>query len=392
MHAFPEHDPIHLSAIELRQLRLRLQFPFKTSFGVQQVRDTILVILHDEDGLIGVGETPSLVAPVFDHQYVWADYDVLQRFLLPAVLEQPPIASVTDLHRAFSTVKAHHFAKCGLDAAYWHLVSQRTRQPLASIWDTEQASVGAGFSIGGSSVEDVLERATKAVEAGIMRLKIKIWPGFDQVVVAAVREAYPNIMLQVDANCSYEPFNPDHAQALKSLDDYNLLLIEQPFALNRMFDHARFQQQTDLKTPLCLDESILNVHDARQAVELWDMLGIRERLILNIKPPRVGGFAESLKIAAFAQENDVTCWVGGMLETAMGKWMNIILAAHPACTLPGDHVQPQPYYECDIATPIPLADASGHIKVPTGMQPFELDWHAIDDLTIAQHRLDAHNR
>lgn len=385
----PEHEPIQVTSIELRRVRLTLQLPFKTSFGTQRVRDTVLVFMRTTNDLLGVGEAPSLVAPIFDHQYVWSDVDVLKRFLAPALMEghHGQINSLSTLQNIFKTIKAHHFSKCGIEGAYWHLVAQITQTPLQQLWGGTGEAVPAGFSIGGESIDDVLQRAEAAVNSGIQRLKIKIWPGFERDVVTAVRAAHPDIMLQVDANASYDPANREHVMALKALDELDLLLIEQPFAANRIFDHAQFQKAADLKTPICLDEALSDAHDARQAIDIWQMMGLEGRLILNIKPPRVGGFAEALRIAEIGRQNNVPCWTGGMLETVVGKWMNAIFASHPACTLPGDHVQPQPYYEQDIGTPIPTADANGTIKLPSDVNPVVLDWYAIDALTVEQHEI-----
>jgi o-succinylbenzoate synthase len=388
----PTPDAIELAKIEIRQVRLTLQYPFKTSFGTQRTRDTILIFLHSQDGTVGVGECPSLLAPIYDAQYVWADYDVLRRFLVPALLEgmSGQIQGLSTLMEVFAGIKGHRFAKCGLEAAFWHLHSQLSHVSLQDLWGGTASQVAAGFSIGGESIADVLARAEKAAALGIPRLKIKIWPGFDYDVVAAVREAYPDMMLQVDGNAAYEPDNERHRSALKSLDAFDLLMIEQPFADNRVFDHARFQKETDLKTPLCLDESLLDIHDAQQAVALWDMFGMKDRLVFNIKPPRVGGFAEARRIAEFCEREGIVCWVGGMLETVVGKWMNVIFASHPACTLPGDHLQPQPYYEQDIATPLLQADTTGMLAVPGDATPFVVDEDALESLTVEKWHATVH--
>lgn len=379
----PTHDPIELAWLSIRQVRLTLQKPFVTSFGRQEVRDTLLIMLQTKDGIVGIGETPSLVAPMYDDQYLWADLDVLQRFFAPAVVNHGTINNFADLTRIFQQVKGHHFAKCGLEAAYWHLVAQQQDQSLATLWGGTTDKVMAGFSIGAQTLEDVLERSQQAIAAGFKRLKIKIWPGFDVEVLQTLRHHYPNLMLQADANAAYDPFNPDHISALIALDEFNLVLIEQPFAPNRILDHARFQAEHNLKTPVCLDESILDVDDARQAIDLWQLFDVSDRLIINVKPPRVGGFWESVQIAAISQAQDVSCWVGGMLETGLGKWMNISLAAHPAFDLPGDHLQPQPYYQQDIIHPLPAIQADGSVPVP-GQNLGEIDWESIEALQIAR--------
>lgn len=380
----PNHEPLHLKEITIRRLRLHLRVPFRTAFGTQQERDTILVILKTHDGLIGVGEAPSLVAPMYDDQYIWSDYDVLQRFLVPHI--PTTITSFQQLwDKTLSSIKDHHFSKCGIEAAYWNLVSQQTGESLKTLWGGEADTVVAGFSIGGQSLEDVLARAEVAVQAGFRRLKIKIWPSHDVQVMAVLRERYPDLMLQVDANCAYDPFNPNHQQALKALDDFGLLMIEQPFSPHDFLDHARFQAEQNLQTPIALDESVLSVHDARRAIEMWRLFGVGDKLILNIKPPRVGGYWQGRLIAEMGHEQGIPCWMGGMLELGVGKWMNVILASHPGCTLPGDHLQPQPYYERDIADPLPSIQTDGTIAVPSHGGGCAVDWQAVEELTVDLH-------
>lgn len=382
--ALPAHEPLQLKEITLRRLRLHLQMPFRTSFGTQYERETILVILKTHDNLIGVGEAPSMAEPMYDHQYVWSDYDVLRRFLVPHL---PTV--ITTYQKLWDdvlcSIKGHSFGKCGIEAAYWHLVSQQTGQSLKTLWGGTLDRVVAGFSIGGQDIDDVLARAEVAVDAGFQRLKIKIWPGHDIEVMAALRDRYPELMLQVDANCAYDPFYHYHQQALKALDEFNLLMIEQPFNGRDLFDHARFQAEQRLQTPIALDESIVSIHDARRAIELWRLFEVGDKLIINIKPPRVGGYWQGRLIAEMGQAQQVPCWMGGMLELGLGKWMNAILAAHPGCTLPGDHLQPQPYYERDIVQPLPTIQPDGTILIPNQGVGCAIDWQAVEDLTIDWH-------
>ncbi|PJF43884.1 MAG: o-succinylbenzoate synthase [Phototrophicales bacterium] len=381
----PTHEPLQLTWLSVIQLRLKLQKPFITSFGRQDERDTLLVMLRTQDGLVGIGETPSMAAPMYDENYLWADLDVLQRFLIPTVSEQLKgvICCFDDLESIFKPVKGHRFSKCGLEAAYWHLVAQQKNVALASLWGGRAESVQAGFSIGAKTLDDVLERAERAIQAGFKRLKVKIWPGFDRIVLEAIRNQYPNIMLQADANTAYDPFSSEHIAALKTLDELDLLLIEQPFAENRLLDHARFQAEHNLKTPICLDESIRDLNDVRQAIDLWRLFEVSERLVINVKPPRVGGYWESVRIATYCQAHQVPCWVGGMLETGLGKWMNISLAAHSAFNLPGDHLQPQPYYQQDIINPLPTLRTDGTVIVPSG-EIGEIDWETLERLQVAR--------
>jgi O-succinylbenzoate synthase len=381
----PAHDPLQLREATVYHLRPVLNLPFTTSFGTHRERDTVLLVLKTVDGPVGIGEAPTLPEPVFDMEYVAGVVDVLRRFLLPGLREQSGgrLESYDALWEPMQRFRGHHTAKTALEAAYWHLVSQQSGRPVAALWGGEQTRVAVGFSIGAQTPDDALVRAEAAVGQGFQRLKVKIWPELDvSGLLDALRARYPDILLQVDANCAYDPYNPEHQAALKALDRFDLLLIEQPFRGNDLFEHARFQAEYDLETPIGLDESIKQLEDVRTAADIWRMFGISERLSINIKPARVGGYWQGVLIADLAQREQLDCWVGGMLDLTPGKWMNISLAAHPACRLPGDHMQPQPYYQLDIAAPLPQIEADGMVAVPTDGIGCAIDWDAIDRLTV----------
>lgn len=381
----PEHDPFELSEATIYHLAPELNFPFTTSFGSYKRRDTVLLALKTTDGLVALGEAPTLPDPAFDSEYVFGVIDVLQRFILPMVRDQlgGTLTHYDDFWTAFKKIKGHHFAKSSFESAYWQLVMQRLEQPLVALWGGVQESVPAGFSLGAKTAEEIFQRAAAAVERGFGRIKVKIWPELDAAhVIGTLREKYPNVMLQVDANSAFDPRDPNHQRVLASLDQFELLLIEQPFRHDDIFDHARFQAEHDLRTPITLDESIKTLEDARTAAEIWRMFGISDRLFLNIKPPRVGGYWQSVLIADLALQEHLECWVGGMLDMTPGKWMNIIFASHPACRLPGDHMQPQPYYQQDIATPLPTLNPDSTITVPKTGMGCEIDWGAVEKMTV----------
>jgi o-succinylbenzoate synthase len=381
----PKHDPLSISKIEIRHLKPVLTKPFTTSFGTTTVRDTVLVSLYTTDGLEAHSETASPEAPSYNEEYVGTALPILRDWLIPALRDRlhGQISSYDDLRSVLNTVKGNYFAKTGIEAAYWNLVSQQTGTPLKEILGGTTDEVLSGFSIGAKTPEDILSRAEEAVSQGFQRLKVKIWPGLDlDIVLGELRRRYPAIMLQVDANASYDPFNEDHRRQLKALDQYNLLLIEQPFDWTDMVDHVRFQAEADLKTPICLDEPIRNRGDVRRALDLWEHFGIRDRLIINIKPPRMGGYWESVQAAHLLRSRSTPGWIGGMLELAQGKWMNIILSSNPAFALPGDHLQPQPYYQRDIFTPLPRIKTDGTIEVPSVVDYCQLDWEAVDALSV----------
>lgn len=376
-----KHDPIRLQSAAVYHIRPVLTVPFTTSFGTERERDTVLVILRTADGLEGYGECTTSDAPLYNEEFTEGAIAVLNRFLLPA-LGHGVINTFDELSQSFNTIKGHHFPKCAIESAYWQIVAQQTGTPLKTIFGSTRDEVMAGFSIGAKTPEGIFERAQAAVTRGFKRLKIKIWPEMDiDAVIGELRRQYPDLILQVDANASYDPFNSTHRDQLKALDAYNLLLIEQPFAYNDIYDHARFQHETGLKTPICLDESIHSAEDARRALTIWRGFGIGERLVINVKPPRVGGYRESVKIADYLHNENALGWVGGMLELGLGKWLNITLASHPAFTLPGDHLQPQPYYLRDIFTPLPELSENSTIPVPERVKICELDYGALDELT-----------
>lgn len=383
----PAHDPFELVEATVYHVEPVLNFPFTTSFGTQHVKQTVLLALKTADGTVGLGEAPSMGEPGYDSQYVAGVLDVLQRFVLPIVRDQlgGKITHYNDFWEPLKKIKGHHFAKSSLEMAYWHLIQQQLGTSLTELWGGVQESVPAGFSIGAKTPDEIMQRAAAAVERGFSRLKIKIWPELDALgVITVLRNKYPDLMLQVDANSAYDPRNPDHQWLLKSLDQFELLLIEQPFREDDIFEHARFQAEHDVRTPITLDESIRSIEDAQTAVEIWRMFGISERLFINIKPPRVGGYWQSVLIADFVLQEHLECWVGGMLDLTPGKWFNIAFAAHPACRLPGDHMQPQPYYKEDIASPLPMLNADSTITVPTQGVGFEIDWRAVEKMAVGK--------
>ena len=277
---------------------------------------------------------------------------------------------------SYAWIKGAVFAKSGVEAALWDLLAQRAGQPLWQMWGGERRTFPVGVSIGGKDIEQVLERADHAVGLGYRRLKVKIWPGFDVQVVRALRERYPDLLLQVDANSAYDLTT---SPALKELDAFKLLLIEQPLFDDDIVLHSELARE--IRTPICLDESIHSLRDVQSAVRLWQGNGVLDRLIINIKPPRVSGFAEAIAIARYCREQGVRTWIGGMLDTAWGKAFNLNLNALDAIDLPGDHFSPTgAYFEQDVVT-TPLEVTRGNYVLGDGVSTgVALDWEAIERL------------
>jgi o-succinylbenzoate synthase len=367
---------------------LTLRTPFTTSFGTATLLRRPYVVLRTEDGRRGLGEIPTLPDPAYkaevDHPAVLTS---LREFILPAAAraqrEQGDVASIDALRASYGWIKGAVFAKSGVEAALWDLLAQEQAEPLWRMWGGTRRSFPVGVSIGGKTLDQVLALADNAVSLGYKRLKVKIWPGFDLEPASALRERFPDILLQVDANSAYDLSNWTRLQAL---DGLGLLLIEQPLFDDDLYFHSRISR--DIATPICLDESIHSLRDTEVAIALWGDLAT-ERLIVNIKPPRVSGYAEAIAIAQCCQQAGVRTWIGGMLDSAWGKAMNLNFNTLDAITLPGDHFSPGgPYFTEDITT-TPLSCDDGIFTVGDGVSAgVDVDWERFDRLAERQFTVD----
>ncbi len=370
-----------LTRIDVYRLRFTLRAPFTTSFGSYRELERPFVVLETSDGLKGIGEVPTLSDPAYKAEVDPPSvFTSLKEFVLPAVAKRQAeigsIGTVEDLRSSYAWIKGANFAKSGVEAAFWDLEAQRGQKPLWEFWGGTRLTFPVGVSIGGTNVEDVLDRAETAVAMGFPRLKVKIWPGFDVKFVEALRNAHPEIMLQVDANSAYDL---QTWQVLKELDRFNLLLIEQPLFDDDIVLHSEISQE--IATPVCLDESIHSLWDARSAMHLWTRNEILDRLIINIKPPRVSGFSEAIEIADVCHDHGVKTWIGGMLDSGWGKAMNLNFNGLAKIDLPGDHFSPGgAYFEQDIITE-PLEAPGGSYTLGEGVSAgVQLDWNAFDRL------------
>jgi O-succinylbenzoate synthase len=370
-----------ITCLSAHLLTLELRVPFTTSFGTYKTLTRPFVVVETEDGLRGLGEIPTLTDPAYKAEADTASVlTSLKEFVLPGVAryqtEHGPIAGVEALQTSYAWIKGAVFAKSGVEAALWDIIAQRARQPLWRLWGGTRRSFPVGVSIGGKTIDDILARAENAVGMGYGRLKVKIWPGFDVQVTKALRERYPSILLQVDANSAYDMTN---WTSLKDLDAFNLLLIEQPLFDDDIVLHSEIARE--IRTPICLDESIHSLRDTQTAMTLWRRNDALDRLIINIKPPRVSGFAEAIAIARACHAEGVRTWIGGMLDTAWGKAFNLNFNALDAISLPGDHFSPSgAYFEQDIVAE-PLTAPNGTFTLGDGVSTgVTLDWLSIDRL------------
>ncbi|RPI33107.1 MAG: o-succinylbenzoate synthase [Chloroflexota bacterium] len=343
-----------LSHITLRHLRMPLRTPFETSFGRSNNRDCIL-LEAECDGLTGYGECVADADPGYGYETVGTAGHILRDFLIPAVLGKE-IAGPGDMHHLTGGVRGHQMAKAGLEMVLWDLKGKQENKSLQALLGGVHPQVEVGVSVGIQESPGALVQVVEGyLEKGYTRIKIKIKPGRDVVEAKAVRDAFPGLRLQVDANSAY---TPETASLLKPLDELSLLLIEQPLSEDDLWDHHYLQAQ--FTTPICLDESILSRRHARQALEMGSCR------IINIKTGRVGGLSEAVAIHDFCQSRSVPVWCGGMLETGVGRAANLALSSRPGFTLPGDISATDRYYVEDITEQVFRLNPGSTIDVPAG--------------------------
>lgn len=362
-----------VTSITLRHVRMKLRSPFETSFGRSDERDAILLEAFGE-GLTGFGECVADREPGYSYETATTAWHVLKDFLIPAVLNRE-LPGPQALQEQAAHVRGHPMAKAGLEMALWDLRGKREGRSLRAMLGGERDRVEVGVSVGIQESPQALVRAVgNYLEQGYRRIKIKIKPGRDVAESQAVRRAFPEVRLQVDANSAY---TLQTASSLLPLDDLGLLLIEQPLAEDDLWDHRRLQ--AGFRTPLCLDESILSPRHARQALEM------EACRIINIKAGRVGGLSRAVAIHDLCRERGIPVWCGGMLETGVGRAANLALASLPGFTLPGDISASERYYEEDITRERFHLNPDSTITIPDGPGlGVTLDEKALQRVTLAQ--------
>jgi O-succinylbenzoate synthase len=345
---------VHIDRIDLRLLRLPLVRPFETSFGRSVEREFVLVEAR-AGGLAGWGECVADAHPYYSAETTRTAWYVLEEYLLPAVLGRD-LAHPRDVGLATAAVRGHRMAKAALEMACWDLWARQQGVPLWRVLGGEQQAIASGVSVGiQPSLDALLDRIAEELASGYQRVKIKIKPGWDVAIVERVRERFPALPLMVDANAAYTPEDVRHLQAL---DEFGLMMIEQPLEDEDLGQHAALQR--GLRTPVCLDESIVSVARAEEAFALGACR------IVNIKPGRVGGFAEAVALHDACARRGVPVWHGGMLETGIGRAANLHLASLPNFTLPSDIAASRRYFVPDLIEPPIEVSARGTIPVPTG--------------------------
>jgi O-succinylbenzoate synthase len=341
-----------IDRIILRQVRMPLVHFFETSFGRTHERDMSLVEAIS-DGVSGWGEVTAGENPFYNEEWTASAWPIVRDYCAPQILQRA-LQSAEDVAPLLKHIRGHQMARGGLEAAIWDLEARLLNQPLyRHIGGGAWREIPCGVSIGvQDSVEQLLNKIDRELADGYQRIKMKIKPGWDVEVVRRVRERFPTIKLMVDANSAYTLNDINH---LKKLDDFYLMMIEQPLSHDDIIDHARLQARLD--TPICLDECIRTAHHAEQAIAM------NACRIINIKLGRMGGFSEAKRLHDVAQRANIPVWCGGMLESGVGRGHNIALSTLPNFTLPGDVSASRRYWKQDIITPAVEVSARGTITV-----------------------------
>ncbi|WP_040759350.1 o-succinylbenzoate synthase [Sporosarcina newyorkensis] len=360
-----------IESVTIRRMGMTMKNPFTTSFGTIHQRDFLLATVQDELGNEGWGESVAFTYPWYSEETTETCIHMLRDFLIPAVLGKT-IEHPDEVNEFFAPIRKNNMAKSTIEGAVWDLYAKRHDMSLAEALGGERDHIEVGISIGiEERVEDLLANVKGFIDEGYKRIKVKIKPGQDVEVIRAIRNEFPDVPLMADANSAY---TLDDAEVLKELDQFNLMMIEQPLASDDIIDHAKLQRQ--MSTPICLDESIHSLEDTRKAVELGSCR------IINIKIGRVGGLTEAKKIHDYCAAKGIDVWCGGMLESGIGRAHNVALTTLPNFTLPGDTAGSSRYWDQDIIKPEVVAE-NGYITVPNEAGiGYKTDIEAIDQFTV----------
>jgi O-succinylbenzoate synthase len=343
-----------IESITLHHISMPLVAPFETSFGRETDRQCVLITLQAE-GLTGYGECVATRDPGYNYETSGTAWHILKDFIAPLILNQD-VTDALDFQNRVAGIRGHSLAKAGVEMALWDLLGKRDGKSFKEMFGGRRDTVDVGVSIGIQESASALVRTVESyLENGYRRVKIKIKPGREIEETSAVRRAYPDLRLQVDANSAY---TLENAGALKPLDDLDLLLIEQPLYEDDIWDHRKLQ--AEFRTPICLDESVVSPRHARYALEM------EACKIINIKPARVAGLSQGIMIHDYCRARGVPVWCGGMLETGVGRASNLALASLPGFVLPGDISASDRYYQRDITNERFVLNDDSTIDVPNG--------------------------
>jgi o-succinylbenzoate synthase len=364
-----------IERLVLREIRMRLKAPFETSFGVTQNR-RILLVEAIIDGTSGWGEVTTVESPSYNSETTDTAWHVISDFIAPKLMGAE-IRTATEVPALLASIRGHQMAKAGVENAIWDAEAQLKGKPLAKLLGGILNEIACGVSLGiRDTPEALVKKVAEELQNGYQRIKLKIKPGKDLNLVAAVRREFPNIRLSVDANSAYELKDTAH---LTKLDDFNLLMIEQPLQWDEIHAHAKLQSQ--IQTAICLDECINNAAHALAAIELGACR------IINIKLGRVGGHTSAREVHDLCQKHSLPVWCGGMLESGVGRAHNIAMSTLQNFTLPGDVSASHRYWNEDIIEPEVQVTSRGTIQVPqTPGLGFSVRRDLVESLTVRSNQ------
>jgi O-succinylbenzoate synthase len=367
-----------IESITLHHISMPLVAPFETSFGRETDRECVLITLRAE-GLTGYGECVATRDPGYSYETARTAWHIIKDFIAPLLLGRN-VTDAGDFQKRVEGIRGHHLAKAGVEMALWDLLGKRDGKSLKEMFGGRRDKVEVGVSVGIQESAAALVRTVEAyLNKGYRRVKIKIKPGREVEETSAVRRAYPDLRLQVDANSAYTLETSD---ALKPLDDLDLLLIEQPLFEDDIWDHRKLQ--AEFKTAICLDESVISPRHARYALEM------EACKIINIKPARVAGLSQGIMIHDYCRGRNVPVWCGGMLETGVGRASNLAIASLPGFILPGDISASDRYYQRDITNERFVLNDDSTIDVPDGPGlGVTIDHDALRQFTLSEMTLKA---
>jgi O-succinylbenzoate synthase len=344
---------MRLQKMTLREIHLPLLSPFETSFGKTSLR-RILLVEAEVDGVTGWGESTAGEGPFYSYETVETSWLILRDYLWP-MLKGREFASACEVWDAIAPVRGHNMAKAAIETAMWDVEAKQKNVPLAKLIGGTLAEIPCGVSIGlQPTILELLAKVENELAAGYQRIKVKIKPGMDIALVSKLRERFPRIRLMVDANSAY---SLKDTALLKALDAFYLIMIEQPLGWDDIFSHVQLQRQ--LETPICLDECIHDLDQARAAIEM------KACGIINVKLGRVGGHTAARRMHDLCQANSIPVWCGGMLESGIGRAHNIAMSSLANFNLPGDVSASRRYWAEDIIEPEVEVSKQGTIRVPT---------------------------
>jgi o-succinylbenzoate synthase len=347
-------DPVmKIAAVELNVIQMPLNDPFLTHLGAVKNREGIIIKITNSDGVSGFGEGVAFSTPWYTEETVKTSLHMLTDFLIP-LLQKAPLNHPEEVSQLFSSVRRNNMAKAALETAVWDLFAKSHSLPLSKLLGGTRSLIASGVVVATDSTKNALQQIEQYLEDGYQRIKVKINPQQDYAFLSEIRRFYPELPIMADANSAY---TIKDIERIKALDDFKLLMIEQPLGYDDILEHALLQKE--IKTPICLDESIVSYDDARKAIEFGSCQ------VINIKVGRVGGLYEAKRIHDYCFEKGIPVWCGGMIEFGVSRAHNIALASLPGFSIPGDISASNRFWEEDIITP-EVNVKNGFVKVPSG--------------------------